>query len=152
MNITLLVVILLIIIEIVRGYQKGMAKELLGLIALGTVFFVLAILIMLFSSFEAGETTNVLYSFILLVVLGIVYGIIKFILKSVKAVSHLPVFHFMNCLLGSVIGVAKAVLIIWIVFLLCARGYLGPLTGTIQEDIMSNTFLKILYQGNIFVI
>ena len=63
-NITLIVVILLAVYLICKGYQKGFTKEISGLVALAAAFFVLALMYMMFSSFQAGETVNVMYSII----------------------------------------------------------------------------------------
>ena len=67
MNLTLIVVLLLTIYMMIKGYRKGFTKELSGLVALIAAFFVLALAIMLFSSFSQGEVTNTVYSVILLV-------------------------------------------------------------------------------------
>ena len=151
LNITLLAVIILIVWLMIRGYKKGMAKELSGLVALFAAFVVLALAIMLVSSFKQGEMANTVYSLILLVVFGLVYGIVKFILRSAKVVSTLPIIKFFDSILGIGIGLCKALLVIWIVFLLCANNYLGPVTEHIRQDIAGNTFLKLLYGFNFFI-
>ena len=151
LNITLLAVIILIVWLMIRGYKKGMAKELSGLVALFAAFVVLALAIMLVSSFKQGEIANTVYSLILLVVFGLVYGIVKFILRSAKVVSTLPIIKFFDSILGIGIGLCKALLVIWIVFLLCANNYLGPVTEHIRQDIAGNTFLKLLYGFNFFI-
>lgn len=151
LNVTLLAVIFLMVWLMIRGFKKGMAKELSGLAALFAAFVVLALAIMLVSSFKQGEMTNTFYSVILLVVFGLAYGIVKFILRSAKAVSSLPIINFFDSVLGVGVGFCKAILIIWIVFLLCANNYLGPVTDYMRQDIAGNTFLKLLYEFNFFI-
>lgn len=151
MNITLILVIIIFILKITGGYKRGMAKEISGLVALVMTLLTLALVIMLFSSFEAGETTNTFYSLLLLVILGIVYGVVKLLLKSARAVSHLPILSFFDHVLGMATGIIKAVLLIWILFMLCAGNYLGPVTSIIRDDIQSSTFLKLIYSYNIFL-
>lgn len=151
MNITLILVIIIFILKIAGGYKRGMAKEVSGLVALAVTFLALSLVIMLFSSFEAGETTNTFYSIILLVFLGIVYGVVKLFLKSARAVSQLPILSFLDHVFGIVIGGLKAVLLIWILFMLCAGNYLGPVTTIMQMDIQESTFLKLIYSYNIFL-
>lgn len=150
-NITLLCVIVLTLVLIVHGYKKGVTKEISGLVALFAGLFVLAIAIMLFTSLSAGEITNTVYSVILLVLFGAAYGIVKFLLRSAKAVSNLPILHFLDCVMGSVIGVLKSLVIVWIVFLLCEHNLLGEATEYIRSDITENTFLKLLYEYNFFI-
>jgi len=151
LNVTLLAVIFLMVWLMIRGFKKGMAKELSGLAALFAAFVVLALAIMLVSSFKQGEMTNTFYSVILLVVFGLAYGIVKFILRSAKAVSSLPIINFFDSVLGVGVGFCKAILIIWIVFLLCANNYLGSVTDYMRQDIAGNTFLKLLYEFNFFI-
>lgn len=149
-NVTLLAVIFLMVWLMIRGFKKGMTKEISGLVALFAAFVVLALAIMLVSSFSQGEMTNTLYSVILLVVFGLAYGIAKFVLRSAKVVSSLPIIKFFDSVLGIVVGFVKAILIIWIFFMLCAGNYLGAISGYVQQDIAGNTFLKLIYQYNIF--
>lgn len=151
LNITLLAVVFLAVWMMIRGYKKGMAKELSGLVALFAAFVVLALAIMLVASFKQGEMTNTLYSVILLVAFGLAYGVVKFILRSAKVVSKLPVIRFFDSVLGIGVGLCKAVLVIWIVFMLCAGNYLGTVSVQVQQDIASNTFLKMLNEFNFFM-
>ncbi len=151
MNYTLIIVILLLILNFIHGYRKGMANEISNLIALVVAFFVLSLFIMLFSSFQAGEAANTIYSIILLVILGIVYGLIKILLKSAKAISKLPFLHFIDKMLGALVGVIESVLIIWILFSLCVNRFFGPLSVFVIEDIKESTFLTMIYQYNFFI-
>lgn len=151
LNVTLLAVVILTVWMMIRGYKKGMAKELSGLVALFAAFVVLALGLMLVSSFKQGEMKNTLYSVILLVLFGLVYGIVKFFLRSAKAISSLPIIKFFDSVLGIGVGLVKAVLVIWIVFMLCANGYLGEVSDYVLQDISGNTYLKLLYEFNFFV-
>lgn len=150
LNVTLLAVVVLIVWMMIRGFKKGMAKELSGLVALFAAFVVLALALMLVSSFSQGEMTNTLYSVILLVLFGLAYGIVKFILRSAKVVSKLPIINFFDSVLGIGVGLCKAILVTWIFFMLCANNYLGTISEYVQQDIAGNTFLKFIYQYNIF--
>ncbi len=151
MNYTLIVVILIIILKMIGAFRRGMAKEISNLIALIVVLFVISICIMLFSSFKAGETVNTFYSVILLVILGAVYGLVKFILKSAKSISHLPIIHFLDHILGAVVGVVESVLIVWIILFICQHYYFGPITTIINEDIKQSEILYMLNKYNFFI-
>jgi len=151
MNVTLLAVVILVVWMMIRGFKKGMAKELSGLVALFAACVVLALGLMLVASFTEGEMTNTLYSVILLVVFGLAYGIVKFILRSARAVSSLPIIKFFDSVLGIGVGLVKTLLIVWIVFMLGANGYLGPVSTRIIQDIEGNTFLKLLFEFNFFM-
>lgn len=151
LNLTFICIILLTLFMIVRGYKKGMTKEISGLVALLAGLVVLALTIMLSSSFSAGEMTNTVYTVILFVVFGIAYGMVKFVLRSAKIVSKLPILHFLDAVMGSVVGICKSVVIVWIVFLLCENNLLGTITEQVQSDIARSAILTMLYEYNLFI-
>ncbi len=151
MNLTLIIIIIVMLYMLVRGYQMGFTKQVSGLIALAAAFVMLALGIMLFSSFQNGEVTNTVYSVILLAVFVFVYGIIKFLLRSIKLITELPILHFFDQVLGIVAGLGKGILIVWIFFLLCENNFLGDITPYVRENITESTILKLLYQYNFFV-
>ncbi len=150
-NITLICSVLLVLFMVTHGYKRGMAKELSGLIALLAGLVVLALTIMLSTSFSAGEMTNTIYTLILFVAFGMAYGMVKFVLRSAKIVSKLPILHFLDAVMGSVVGFCKSVVIIWIVFLLCENNLLGSITEHVRNDIVNSTVLSMLYEYNLFV-
>ncbi len=149
-NITLLVSIVIVLCAVIGGYKHGMVKEITGVVALAAGLLVIALGIMLFSSFSRGEVTNTVYTVILLVLFGVVYGIVKFLLRSAKAVSRLPILDFCNSVLGAGVGFCKGILVLWILFLLCYHVPMGEVNAIVQADIAENTILKIIYQYNIF--
>ena len=151
MNLTLIIVLIVLFYMVTNGYKKGFTKQLSGLVALAAAFAMLSLGIMLVSSFQNGEVTNTVYSVILLAVFGLVYGIIKFLLRSIKLISNLPILRFGDQVLGIAAGAAKWILIVWIFFLLCENNYLGDVTEYIYADIAESTILKLLYHYNFFV-
>ena len=151
MNLTLVIVLIVMLYMMVTGYQKGLTKQISGIAALAAAFVMLALVIMLVSSFQNREVTNTVYSVILLAVFGMVYGIVKFLLRSIKLMSNLPILHFLDQVLGSAAGLVKWILVVWIFFLLCENNYLGGITEYVRADISNSTILKLLYQFNFFV-
>ena len=148
MNLTLIFVILVFLCNLIKGCRKGAAKEISTLIALIVTFFVLCLMIMLFTSFKAGEMTNTFYTIILLIILGLVYGVIKMVLKSVKAISELPFLRFFDKVLGMVIGILETVVFVWILFSLCAANFFGPVSMLVMNDIQNSTILTTIYEYN----
>ena len=78
-NLTLIVVGFIAVFELIKGFKRGMVKEIAGFIALVITLFVGALLIMLISSFQDGETKNTIIAAILLVAIGLVYGIVNLV-------------------------------------------------------------------------
>ena len=150
-NITLIGVILLAVYLMSRGYRKGLTREVSGLVALAVAFFVLALVYMLYSSFQAGEVTNVVYSVIFLILSGAVYGVVKFFLNSAKMLSHLPVVHFLDKVLGIAAGAIKTILIVWLFFMFCLENNVGALTEYVRTDVANSTILKLICQYNFFM-
>lgn len=151
MNLTLIIVLIVMLYMVAAGYQKGLTKQISGMVALTAAFVMLALVIMLVSSFQNREVTNTVYSVILLAVFGMVYGIVKFLLRSIKLMSNLPILHFLDQVLGIAAGLVKWILVVWIFFLLCENNYLGGITEYVRADISNSTILKLLYQFNFFV-
>ena len=150
-NLTLLGVILLTLLLLIQGFKKGMAKEVSGLVALIAGLFVLAVGLMIYTSFLAGRIVHTVFAVILLIVFGIVYGIVRLVLRSAKAVSRLPILNFLDSVMGSVVGVGESLIMVWIVFLLCENNLLGAATEYIRSDISQNTFLTLVYDYNFFI-
>lgn len=151
MNLTLIIVLIVMLYMVAAGYQKGLTKQISGIVALAAAFVMLALVIMLVSSFQNREVTNTVYSVILLAVFGMVYGIVKFLLRSIKLMSNLPILHFLDQVLGIAAGLVKWILVVWIFFLLCENNYLGGITEYVRADISNSTILKLLYQFNFFI-
>lgn len=147
-NITLIIVGIIALFELIKGYRRGMVKEIAGFIALVITLFVGALLIMLISSFQDGETKNTIIAAILLIVIGLVYGIVNLVLKSVKALSKLPVINVADSLLGLILGAGKAIMIVWIAFLVASEGFFPAISTRIIEDVSNSQILTWLYENN----
>ena len=150
-NITLIVVILAAVYLMCSGYKRGFAKEVSGMIALAAALLALALGFMLYSSYKAGEVVNVVYSVIFLAIAGGVYGVVRFVLKSAKLISHLPVIHFLDKLLGIGAGAIEALLIAWLIFTFCVEYNPCTLTDYVCKDIQNSAILRLIYQYNFLV-
>lgn len=151
LNITLIAFIILMILGMVKGYQKGLVKGIGDLIALIVTVFMLAIISMIASSFNAGNTRNTVYSVVLLVALGTIYGIIKRLFKSLKAVTNLPFIGFLNSIAGIVIGLVWVMLLAQTVFVLAHADMLWGMSDYIMKDILNSKFLTIITLYNPFM-
>ena len=150
-NITLIIIVVLSLCLVYLGFEKGMAKQISGFVALTVTLCVMALCIMLFSSFQRGESKNVFFTIILLVILGSIYGVVKLLLKSLRAITHLPGVGFFDRMLGMVIGLGKVLLFVWVFFLLMENGWLSAIEGHVRGDIANSSILTMLYKYNIFI-
>lgn len=147
-NLTLIVVGIIAVFELIKGFKRGMVKEIAGFIALVITLFVGALLIMLISSFQDGETKNTIIAAILLVAIGLVYGIVNLVLKSVKALAKLPVISVADSILGLILGAGKAIMIVWIAFLIVSEGFFPSFSTKVMEDVSGSQVLTWLYENN----
>ena len=148
MNITLILVFFLLLVCGIRGCRKGMSKEITGLVAWAVTLFVISLIIMLYSSLRDNETRNTIYSIIILILIGLIYGIVHLLLKSIKAISKLPVFHLLDQILGLVVGLAEGIVIVWLLYVLCEAGLFGDFAGMIHQDTANSLVLSWLYKYN----
>lgn len=148
MNITLIGFIILMLAMVSRGFKKGMVKEITGLISLAVTLFVVSLIIMLYTSFHAEETENMIVTVIILVVVSLIYSLVKIFLKSAKLLSKLPVIKLLDRFLGLFVGAAKGMIILWIIYILNEGNLFGPLTEQIVKDTMNSDILMKIYEYN----
>lgn len=150
-NLTLFIFALILVITILHGFRKGMTKEIAGLVAWIVTLFVMSMILMIYSRFRAEETGSAVASIILLLIVGLIYGVVRIFFKSVHAISKLPIFHFLDQMLGGVIGFGEGILIIWLLYILNAGGLLGSFGEILMRDTMENGLLTMLYEYNYLV-
>lgn len=148
MNITLIGFIILMLAMVSRGFKKGMVKEITGLISLAVTLFVVSLIIMLYTSFHAEETENMIVTVIILVAVSLIYSLVKIFLKSAKLLSKLPVIKLLDRFLGLFVGAAKGMIILWIIYILNEGNLFGPLTEQIVKDTMNSDILMKIYEYN----
>ena len=151
MNFTLIIFFLIIILAAVHGFKKGMTKEISGLISWAVTLFVMSLIIMLYTSFNANEGKNTIFTVIILAAVAIIYGVIRLFLKPVKIVAKLPLFRFLDQILGFVIGIAEGFLIVWLMYVLNESGIFGQFGEMINADTARSQILSLIYEYNYLI-
>lgn len=151
MNFTLIIIVLILIIAAIHGYKKGITKELSGLISWAVTLFVMALIIMLYTSFNKSEGKNTIFTIIILIVVAMIYSVVRFVLKPAKFIAKLPLFHFLDQMLGLVIGLGEGVLIIWLVYVLNESGIFGQFGEMIRTDTARSEILSLIYEYNYLI-
>lgn len=151
MNFTLIIVLLILILAAVHGYKKGVTKELSGLISWAVTLFVMALVIMLYTSFHNNEGGNTIFTVILLIAVGIIYSVVRVLLKPAKFISKLPLFHFLDQILGLAIGIGEGILIVWLLYVLNESGTLGQFGEMIRTDTARSEILSLIYEYNYLI-
>lgn len=151
MNLTLIIVCFIVIISTIHGYKKGMTKEVAGLISWTVTLFIMSLVIMLYTSFHANENRNIIFTIILLLVVIVIYSVIRIFFKPIKLVVKLPLFKFIDRVLGMVIGIAEGMLIVWLMYVLNESGIFGQFGEMIMADTGKSKILSFIYEYNYLI-
>lgn len=151
MNFTLIIVFFIILLSVVHGFKKGMIKEISGLISWAVTLFVISLFIMLYTSFNANEGKNTVFTVIILAAVAIIYSIIRIFLKPIKLVAKLPLLRLLDRILGIVIGTAEGLLIVWLMYVLNESGIFGQYGDMIAADTARSQILSLIYEYNYLV-
>ena len=150
MNINLLLpaLLLLAVWRAWRGFKNGLAEEIYRLISLVAALFVLSLLFMAVTSFQADDMKNSIISIILLLITGIVLHLFGIIMKSLKAIAKLPVISFLNSLLGLAAGIAEVIVGAWILYCIIHAFPTGEFGARIMTWTQESEWLTKLYEAN----
>lgn len=148
MNIFLLILAVLAIWRGYRGMKTGMVDEVGRLVSLLISLFVISLGILLYTSIKENDTKNIVLSVVMIVVTGLAARLIRLVIKSLSAIAHLPVLKLLNGLLGIAVGVAEAVVALWILYVVIASFDLGAFGLWIMERTRQSEILQKLYDMN----
>lgn len=151
MNVTLIITVLILILAVIHGYKKGITKELSGLISWAVTLFVMALIIMLYTSFNNSEGKNTIFTIIMLIMVAVIYSAVRFVLKPAKFISKLPLFRFLDQMLGAVIGIGEGILIIWLIYVLNESGIFGQFGEMMRADTARSEILSLIYEYNYLI-
>lgn len=105
-----------------------------------------------FTEYAAAYISNLVVKVVaFLLTFVFAFIIVKALSAAIDIIGELPVIGFMNHFGGAVLGIAQAVLIVWIIFLVitvCCTTEIGQSCFEMIED---NSFLSFLYDTNILL-
>lgn len=150
-NLVWIIAVVFLLISAITGFKRGLVESTMRLVASILGIIVLVVLAKGVGSFIQGSYINVLMALILLMVLHILHRLGKLILDSCKLVSKLPVIHSLDKIAGIFLGLAEAILFIWLVFLFV--GVMNPfgIQEWLMEQVQESTLLTILYRTNYLI-
>jgi len=143
-SLTLIALVIVAIAGINIGAKIGFAKGLSDAIAFVVVMLVLRVVLIIYHGYTNGRTMDVVFAVIVLAVLGLIYGLVRALLGSVKMISGLPVIKFVDKALGAAVGVAIVVVIYYAIVTASRVGYFGAVGEKIVSDVESNEWLSYL--------
>ncbi len=150
-NITFIIGIILLILGARYGFKNGLTKSISHLVALVATVAALLLILMLTASIQIEHTRNSVLSVIALVILGTVYGLVKFLLKSAHKISELPILHQLDKCAGILVGLLWVIIIYMVIIALSFRGVLGSFGTTVINDVQSSPILTLINSYNILM-
>lgn len=148
MNLLLIIFLGLMIIKMIDGYKKGMVREIISLVSLIVVSAVVVLLAAGITSYTKGKMVNVVIAFVMLAVISIVHHLLGLVFFSAKAIAKLPVVHWLDKLLGIVVGILETVLLLWTVYTFSMLMDLGMIGEMIMEYTRGSSLLVWFYEHN----
>lgn len=147
-NWLLIAVLILAVINVVIGYNKGMVKAVISLVSLVVLCVVGLLLANGISSYNDGKFFQVALVIILLGVIGMAHHMLGIVFFSAKLVAKLPVVHSVDKLMGIVFGILETALILWTVYTFAMMMDLGMVGQLVRTCAGENRFLAWMYQHN----
>lgn len=148
-NWALIIIGVVVFINIISGYKKGLIKELINCISLLVSSVTAVLLSSVLKSYTEKQFMQMLTMIIMILVVSIANKLIKMALDGIKVLASLPVINLVNKLAGAVFGVAETLLLVW--FALCLIGMfdLGIVGEYANMYIGKSELLTYLYEHNL---
>ncbi len=148
LNPLLLILLLFGIWRAWRGAKNGFAEEISRLVGLIAALFVLALILMIVTSFRKDDIQNGVIAVIFLLITGILLHLFSFIMKALKSIASLPLINLLNGILGVAAGVAEVIVAAWLMYYLIELLPQSALGDQILRWTEENEWLTCLYEAN----
>ena len=77
--------------------------------------------------------------------------VLRSIIYMLGIISDLPVIGGLNRIAGGALGLAKGLIIVWVIFTIITLAYDTALGTTCMQNIQENEFLKFIYDNNLLL-
>ena len=139
---------LITVLLCVISFHKGMTKAIGDLVAWIVALLVIALIAVIYVSAKGEEVKFTVAGVIILLLVGMIYGLIHFVFKTIKMIAKLPVFCLLDHLLGLAVGLAESIILLWAVYLIGAVGLLGSVGEMVYQDTANSQILSFLSRYN----
>lgn len=147
-NILFIIAVALFAICAARGWKSGLIEGIVRIVSSILGLCVLLVAAQGIYGFMKGGIASAAVAVAVLAVIGSVHRFVKFITETFKLVRWVPFGKFADRLLGVVLGVAEALCIIWVAFILIGGFDMFGLQGWLMGNIGKSRFLQMLYDVN----
>lgn len=150
-NIVLVVVVLILAAGAVWGWKRGLLESVLRIISCILGILVIVILAKGVGSFVQKSYIKVIMALLLLLAIRMIYRLVKLLTDTLGLVQAIPVGKLVDKLAGTVLGLAEAIFVIWLIFLLVGVFDIMGLKAWVLEQVGQNKFLTIIYYSNYLI-
>lgn len=111
-----LVVFLLFVWRIKKGFSNGIMKEIVNILSAVVSLVCVALVLLAISSLVAKALSTLVVCVFGLILLGIVFKICGLIFRPILAISNVSVIGGLNKILGAVLGAGEACVLAYLLY------------------------------------
>lgn len=148
MNYFFIVFVIMTIMFIIVGYNRGMVKEIISFVSILLLSATAILLTIGITNYTKGRIIHVMAIALIVTLLGIVQKVLSIFFTSAKFIANLPVVEWLDKTMGIVAGIAESVVILWMVYAFIMFMNLGIVSSVLMEYVRANVVLKWLYEYN----
>ena len=119
----ILIICLLAVWRIKKGFRNGMTKEIINILSIFVALVCVTLIFWAVSSAVAHTFSTLMVCAAGLIIIGIIYKLCHLILKPLTAILNISLIHGLDKMLGAVMGFGEAALCVY--FLYKALDYFG---------------------------
>ena len=143
-----LVIGVILLLGLWRGYARGFVAELMGAIALAVAVLAAIVYPGMWDGAFADWThlgPGTAHVLGMLAFAALAYAIVSIIGRILSRIAKLPILGFFNALLGAVVGLAWSAAFCWLALFIALY---FPLSPNVRKDLGKSYFVAILEQPN----
>lgn len=148
MNLLLIMAAIVLVVNIIFGYKKGMVHQLVSLVSTIIGGIVVLLISAGLRNYVSGDLLNALLVLVLLATLAIIQVALKAFFFSLKIVSKLPIIHGLDRVLGIFFGAVETVVLIWILYAIIMMFDLGLVGELIKAYTSESEILTWIFEKN----
>lgn len=148
MNITMLIVLLILVLGAFKGWKMGLIQEIVSLVSLVVLIGVLLLIFSGIQSFHDKDYVQIVVIVFMLLIISFATKIGSLISKLGKSVAELPFLSLLNHAGGLVVGVAEALIFIWVGMIVMVMFESTEISQFLIAQVNENAFLHYLYDVN----
>jgi len=150
-NILFIIVASILVIGAVWGWKRGLLESVIRIISCILGILVLVIVAKGVGNFIQKSYVKVIMAVILLLAIRMIHRAVKFLTDTFKLVRAVPIGKLADKLAGTILGLAEAVIIIWLMFLVVGVFDIMGLKAWMLTQINQSSFLTMLYYSNYLI-